>query len=341
MKYEYEVLKLGDADAIFIRHYVVDVPYIVLIDAGNVEDWAFIKAHLWKHYHTYTIDLAICTHPDNDHMGGFFGLLQDDDITITEFWLIDPAEHLDENDIKRYRTRDSAKDAVRQIFNHPTDVSQNLIKILLKKLYDKEIVTAYSVVKGHFHSVLPIEVVAPTSDYYGAAVRGMIKDCNVHPYEPADTSQYDEAVEQSIGIAKSSIDGCGDDPSPYNQSSIVLLYKPEVNKKVLFASDATRASLVQMIKDYPEIKDLDVLKVPHHGSKHNLNSHIIDTLKPKSSYISAIGSRTHPSVAIVNYLSKHGDVFSTHKHNGFIRRCKGIERPNTIPISPLKAKQNV
>ena len=48
MKYEYEMLNVGDADAIIIRHYVDDEPFIILIDAGNAEDSFLIKKHLLK-----------------------------------------------------------------------------------------------------------------------------------------------------------------------------------------------------------------------------------------------------------------------------------------------------
>lgn len=82
LKYEYEVLKVGDADAILIRHYINGKPFIVLIDAGNAGDAAIIKKHLGDYYNSYYIDLAICTHPDSDHKDGFFNLLQDDDIII-------------------------------------------------------------------------------------------------------------------------------------------------------------------------------------------------------------------------------------------------------------------
>lgn len=46
LKYEYEALKVGDADAILIRHYINDVPFIILIDAGNAGDAAIIKSIL-------------------------------------------------------------------------------------------------------------------------------------------------------------------------------------------------------------------------------------------------------------------------------------------------------
>ena len=332
MKYEYEVLKLGNADAILIRHYVNDVPYVILIDAGNIGDWKKIKAHLVKYYETDTIDLAVCTHPDIDHMGGFFGLIED--IEISEFWLIDPAQYLTPDDVKYYQTKKGTKNAVRQIFNHPTDNSKNLIDVLFENN-----VKILTVIAGYKHSILPIKVVAPTADYYGEVVKNMVEDYGVKSYEEADTTEYDEAEQVSVDTAKSSIDTCDDDNSPYNQSSIVLLYEPEYGKKILFTGDASCASLLQMTKDYPEIKKISYLKVPHHGSKHNLSSAIIDTLQPEFSVISAKGSRKHPSSAIVNYLSKYGNVYSTHKHNDFVRINNGIERSNTVGIKPLKAKQ--
>ena len=46
MKYEYEVLKVGDADAILIRHYIGNEQFIILIDAGNAGDASIIKKHL-------------------------------------------------------------------------------------------------------------------------------------------------------------------------------------------------------------------------------------------------------------------------------------------------------
>lgn len=49
--------------------------------------------------------MAICTHPDSDHKDGFFDLLQDDDITIDTFWLTDPAQYLDVDDIQIIGTK--------------------------------------------------------------------------------------------------------------------------------------------------------------------------------------------------------------------------------------------
>ena len=133
MKYEYEALKVGDADAILIRHYIGNEQFIILIDAGNAGDTSIIKKHLNDYYGSYYIDLAICTHPDSDHKDGFFDLLQDDEITIKTFWLTDPAQYLDVNDIQRYKNKENATKAVRKIWQKSTNPNLNLIDLALDK----------------------------------------------------------------------------------------------------------------------------------------------------------------------------------------------------------------
>ncbi len=332
MKYEFEVLKVDDADAIFIRHYIEEKPYVILIDAGNVCDSQKIKNHLLKHYGS-TIHLAICTHPDKDHKGGFFELLNDKSLTINDFWLTDPAHYLSADDLTRYSDEKSATKAVQKIYNHPNDDSQNLIRLALSKCKN-----VCSVVKGDKHEFLPITIIGPTEKYYQEVVKDMVKEYGVNTYEECDTEKYDEAAKVEEKDAKSIIDE-DDDPSPFNKSSLIILYEPVKGEHFVFAGDATCASLTQILSDYPYLRNIDFLKVPHHGSKHNLNTTIIDSLSPKSSYISAKGTRKHPNPAIVSYLSKYGDVYSTHKSNSFIRRNKGIPRNNTISINPLKSKQ--
>ena len=84
--YEVHYLSVSDADAIIIRYENSGDQYVVLIDAGNVSDSDKIKNYIWNHWKTYTIDLAICTHPDSDHKGGFFGLLNDRDVIMVSIY---------------------------------------------------------------------------------------------------------------------------------------------------------------------------------------------------------------------------------------------------------------
>lgn len=86
---------------------------------------------------------------------------------------------------------------------------------------------------------------------------------------------------------------------------------------------------------YPEIIG-STLKVPHHGSKHNLTTEVIKKLKPSQSVISCRGSKKHPNPAIVHYLSKYGKVFSTSKSGTLTYYSTKAEHPAT----PLRDKHD-
>ena len=334
VQYEIEFLNIGDADAILIHLFKGITPYLILIDAGNVGDGKVIKEHIKTHYPdkktntgVHVIDLAICTHPDKDHKGGFFDLIEDKEIRIRNFCLTDPAQYLFPDFAGHLNQQ-----ILRKIYDHPFSPDENLIELI----EDKRI-NLINGIKGQTISPLNLSIVAPTSDYYREILKDMINDYGIKIYEESDTEIYDEASMISVDDARSVIDE-DDDPSPFNASSLVILFKPDDNKKYLFAGDANCTSLTQMLKDFPDLKNIDYLKVPHHGSKHNLNTFIIETLAPQKSIICAKGSKKHPSNAIVSWLSKFGNVYSTHKCNSYIRHTEGIDRQGTIAINPLKMK---
>ena len=336
LKYEYEALKVGDADAILIRHYINDVPFIVLIDAGNAGDAAIIKKHLKDYYNSYYIDLAICTHPDSDHKDGFFDLRQDDDITIDTFWLTDPAQYLDVDDIQNYRNKENATKAVRKIWQKSTDPNLNLIDLALKKCEK-----VMSVIDGVQHPILPISIVGPSEKYYREVVKTMVADYGINTYDDSSKEAYDDAFKIDENDIKSVIDS-EEDSSPYNASSLIILYEPGDGKRLLFAGDANTTSLQMMLNKYKWLRNVDFLKVPHHGSRRNLNTSIIEDLSPKSSCISAAGNKKHPSGRLVYWLAKYGNVYSTHICNSYMH-CQSGTIPNrngSVNLMPLKRNQN-
>lgn len=67
-KYEIDMLDVADADAFLIRFYDEnDTPYTVLVDGGRYTDGEKVHEFIRNQYNTYTINLAICTHCDDDH----------------------------------------------------------------------------------------------------------------------------------------------------------------------------------------------------------------------------------------------------------------------------------
>lgn len=328
LKYEVHYLDVKDADAIIIKYKAFDYcPWkIVLIDAGNVGDGEKIRKCIGKsddnYYH---IDYAFCTHPDKDHKGGFFELLEDNRVVINKLCLIDPSLYLNKEDFYFVNKDCDAKQKSRKPFSHPDDTSKNLIE-----LADSKGILC-PVKDGFLCKDVPVKVLGPSDGYYREKVLDMVSRY-AELTDDSDTTKYDEKASVDEKDAKSVIDE-DDDDSATNSTSLILLFFPE-NSKFLFTGDANCASLQSVINKYKqEIKGCK-LKVPHHGSKHNLNTKIIDELKPSGAIISASGSRKHPSSGIVYWLSKYCNVYSTHKTGSLFYSSEPVNNP----AEPLKAR---
>ena len=151
--------------------------------------------------------------------------------------------------------------------------------------------------------------------------------------DEADVSDYAEDELPTEEEAKSVMDEVKED-SPTNKSSLILLFHPD-GYNFLLAGDACSATIKDAVEDYPQFVPGCALKVPHHGSKHNLTTEVIDMLRPSSAVISARGSKKHPNRAVVHFLSKHCDVYSTSKSGTLIYQSG----PVTRPAKALRKKQ--
>lgn len=333
-QYEIHFLDVGDADCIAIKYRKGSASraYVALIDAGNVTDAPKIKEFLKNQFGTLEIDLAVCTHPDSDHKGGFFELLEDGNISIREFWLKDPYAYVTDEEFLRMKRSGSKIVACRRAYDHPSDSSKNLIDLISKKCnVDGTFCVGMNVCPGAKCDDIPIVVLGPVDEYYQQAAKGIVQEFAELKMDP-DMKKYDELLEVSEDEAKSVIDEVKDE-SYTNMGSLILYFTPSSDRRILLAGDASQTSLGLTYLSNKYISGC-VLKVPHHGSKHNLNSKLIDEIKPAAAIISAAGTRKHPNPAIVRYLSKYCNVFSTH----FSGDLSYTSYPYGSRATPLKAK---
>lgn len=151
--------------------------------------------------------------------------------------------------------------------------------------------------------------------------------------DEADAENYAEDELPTEEEAQSVMDEVKED-SPTNMSSLILLFHPN-GRNFLLAGDACSVTLKDAVEDYPQKIPGSALKVPHHGSKHNLTTEVINMLKPSSAVISAKGSKKHPNRAVVHFLSKHCNVYSTSKSGTLTYQSA----PVTHPAIALRNKQ--
>lgn len=319
MQYEVIIIDVNDADAIVVNYHDGDRWWTAVIDAGNVDDANKVKTYVkHKEKNKCIIDYAFCTHPDKDHKGGFFNLLADSQTEICNFVIRRP-DTLMQKDPRRLMYDTGMLEAkAKAVYNHPNDANRNLIEEAKKYSYLIEPDLGIDVVG------MPLMVIGPRQKFFQDACYQMALGFGELEDE-ADAGDYAEDELPTEEEAKSVMDEEKEE-SPTNMSSLILLFHPDT-QNYLLAGDACSATLKDAVEDYPHNIPECILKVPHHGSKHNLTTEVIDLIKPTSAVISAKGSKKHPNRAIVHYLSKYCDVFSTSKSGTLVYKSEPVTRP--------------
>ncbi len=319
MQYEVTIMDVKDADAIVVNYHDGYRWWTAVVDAGNVGDANKVKVYVkHKENNKYVIDYAFCTHPDKDHKGGFFDLLTDSQVEICNFFIRRP-DILMRNDIRRLQYNvGELERAAKAVYNHPTDPTRNLIDEAIRYSHLVEPTLGLDVVG------MPLMVIGPRSRFFQDACYQMAINF-AELEDEADAENYAEDELPTEEEAQSVMDEVKED-SPTNMSSLILLFHPN-SRNFLLAGDACSATLKDAVEDYPQNIPGSTLKVPHHGSKHNLTTEVINMLKPSSAVISAKGSKKHPNRAVVHFLSKHCNVYSTSKSGTLTYQSAPVKHP--------------
>lgn len=343
------MLSVGAADA-FIIFYIDENNngHLILIDAGNYEDGQKITNHIRKYYTNPVIDLAIVTHPDDDHYGGFIKMLEKirdkekDAIGIKKFWVNDPGNnHVDKDEIKWITKQKAVNVKARSVYDLGDKNLLDLIDVVAIPRTEKFAGVLYKTKDGHFTYMTPdfpgCTILGPTKNYYEELIPNFRNDeLNFHQPED-DTSYYSWEDVPDGECLSTTLDNACDDPSAHNQSSLIFLFEPVAGKKYLFAGDAGRDAFNNIhphLKD--KIKNVSWLKVPHHGSKHNIDSAIINWIKPKTAYISSESIGNYLNQCTVNALKKSGcSVYSTHVTGSHFIHKQIWEREGYSTSTPL------
>ena len=350
------MLSVGAADASLI-HFFDDEDnnkeYIILVDAGNYDDGKKITNFVRSRYGKSEIDLAICSHCDKDHFGGFFYLLEQirdkkaNRLDIKKMWINDPADHVPMGQIIHTNMNKKTVEVKARTVYDLGDKG-NLLDLLGDRCNNDTIIwqepfsdASESSKRWYkcFDFDKHIEVLAPSISYYASLVPDFRNDLKRKVYD-TDEDKEDATIEVRTGneVYSKTIDDAGDDPSSHNQSSVIFLFKPDDEKLFLFMGDAGREAIDHFAykTDVERLKGVYWLKVPHHGSKYNLDNYLLNLLRPEVAYISTEKYGHYMSKAIVNALNKCGTkVFDTiagsmwHHHGT-------IARDDYHPATPTK-----
>lgn len=342
--YQIEMLNVGDADA-FIVYYLTDDgrKHLVLIDAGRYDNGGEkVLNHLNSYYSGVPVELAIVTHPDDDHYGGFIYLLEQiqqkskNRVPILRFWINDPRNHISVKEVEEDIQRKTLEKRLADIYSGNKTNLLELIELLHiphKEVFAQTIFTDVILKLGKYErknecvrsDQIGFTILGPTKEYYELQCQGFRFDkIHILPEREEDDIADEETFSAEEGECLSAVldddEKSWDDKSDHNRSSIVVVFEPGNGKKFLFTGDASVDSFENMDETHiAKCKSVHWLKIPHHGSRHNLNSKWINYFQPDVAYISTLKIGQYLSQCVVNALKAIGcEVYSSHKNGDYI-----------------------
>lgn len=332
MKVEINVINVEDGDAIILMLVDNDRKSLILIDGGYKKYYPKVKKRIDQVLPSFNnkIDLLICTHYDNDHIGGVEKVLDDYHKIIEQIWihkidssiestiglLVEKIQSLESTLI--LESNKSSKSIEAYENKLLIEGYNDLLRVIQKiKKYglDNKIIEAKQ--GNSFEKFPEFSVVSPSSEFYNknlpelknesiledlkSNIR-MKKSTNMPPLVELLLESFDESgvpTDYCDQLEKSSLEN---GVTATNMVSIVTLLEFD-NKRFLFTGDSGIESYEPNTPSWKEkLKDLFFLVVPHHGSKNNTSREMLSIFNPIHVFVSGKNSVNRPSVFIEKCL---------------------------------------
>lgn len=320
--FEIDFLDVGNAksgDAIPLRYRLNEKIYIHVVDGGFQDTTEKLIQHINEYYNSPSyIDAVVVTHPDGDHAGGLRGLF--DNFEIGQLWMLRPWVYADEL-INRFRRFTSIENLAKRL----KEIYPNIAA--LEELAEENNVPIYEPFQGA--RIGEFVVLSPSKELYLDLIVESEKT-------PEATKIAQESLLAATGklIKKAAAfirSAWGeeifpeDDTSPENNMSVVQ-YANLCETKILLTGDAGRKALKEAIEYAPlagiDFPGIDRIQVPHHGSRHNVSTEILDELigpkldSPQENFSAIVSAakddKDHPRKAVVRaFIHRGGKVVTT------------------------------
>ena len=325
---EIDFLEAGQkssGDAIALRYRSDNgVDCIHVVDGGYTEDGDRLVQHIRTYYDSPTvIDHVVLTHPDGDHAAGLQKVLEE--FRVRALWMNRPWNHVQAL-LPRFSysyTYDGLVRRLRKNFPHTAT---------LERIADEQGVTINDAFQGAW--IGKFLILAPSLERY----IDLIVESEKTPESERGEAIAQTLVSRTIALFRSvaaiwgqeNLKGGTDGTSHENETSVVQWTKL-CGKSVMLTGDAGIEGLSQAC-DYAEtcgisidLPGIDWFDVPHHGSRRNVSSEVLDRLlgpkldqQSSSGLFQAIVSANrnddeHPRKAVVRALIHRGTrVFQTN-----------------------------
>ena len=315
-----EAAKSGDA--ICIRYSLNNKTFIHIVDGGFESTGKKIIDLIEKYYGAEChVDHVVATHNDGDHAVGLRAVLEH--FSVGALWMLRPWMYADEliDRFSRYKNVDNLKQCLREVYSNLYELEN----IALQKN-----IPIYEPFQGA--KIGSFTVMSPSRSRYLDLIVASEKTPDVLAN---DRSIYDAVVETFAKIIDYIKAEWGEekfsseDTSAENNMSIVQ-YACLCDKKILLTADTGREGLQEVIEYAPNVglalPGIDTFQVPHHGSRRNVSSDLLDKIlgekvnqgeiiKFYACILAAREDNNHPKKAVVRAMYHRGGNVLTTKNS--------------------------
>lgn len=310
-------LGVGCADAIRITFRGLDnVTHNIFIDGGPERNTTYnVLRHEIEEIISSgeTIDMWIITHIDDDHIGGLLKYIQDNeligklDLHETIFWY------------NCHPNRDYT------IHTNPTSYLSLHQGIKLRDFLDKNALLREKITAEQpaYHiDDLKITILSPSAKSYAAFIdkwtTGEIPAKKYQNWLSSARNDYKRFINEF------DTESFEPDTSVWNRSSIAILIELGDSKILLSGDSCSDILFDQLIKKGYSANNklhLDLMQLPHHGSKSNTSKQLLEILSCQNYVISADGINRHnlphkETLARIYALDKFqkNNIYFTHNN---------------------------
>lgn len=277
-----EKTKTGDAIACRFTHPSTGQYVVMVIDGGFRDDGARLAALIKKYYDTTHADLVVCTHPDDDHIQGLFGIFEN--MSVGELLVHRPSLYGYSSDaVKSGTVEDLVKAAVEQ----GTTLRHDFAGVDL------------------FGGAL--RVAGPSEEYYELQLSAQLLLAQKSQGLGGLVTKATQAIRQVFNWRSSdpgeTLTDDNGGTTPRNNSSIIMDLQVD-GYRVLFTGDAGAPALTLAADHLDAVgrsSAISLFDVPHHGSRHNLTKDLLDRLLGVETF-------THRGESIIS-VGKEADDF--------------------------------
>ena len=302
----------GSGDAIAIRRRFNGLDYVHVVDGGYTADGQKLIDHIRKHYGPqYWINHLVLTHPDVDHASGLDAVMRE--LMVGCLWMNLPWRHVDLllPRFKRYQDRDRLIARLKTAFPKAAELETLALSkgIPILDAFAGSMIGDFMVLSPSLATFLQLVVESEKTPV------------------PASPANELAALIDSLGLTsrapwgEENLKGDTEGTTPDNETSIVQ-FANVCGKQLLLTGDAGVRALTEArqfayrvgMASFPP----DWFQVPHHGSRRNLSSSVLDAWvgfkqpgplqEPKFNAIISANQndQEHPKKAVIRALIHRG-----------------------------------